>query len=575
MNRSGCAAALLAMGVATPFSVRAETAVAFNRFEYTGYIDGPADKVSDDEFRNPILPGFYPDPSVCRVGDTYYLINSTFAYFPGIPIFRSKDLVNWEHVGHVIHREKQLNYDKLGVSRGLFAPALSYHDGVFYVVCTMVDGGGNFVVTATDPKGPWSDPTWLGFEGIDPSIFFDDHGRAWMVNNGAPEGPPLYSGHRAIWIQEFSMADRKMIGPRKVLVNGGVNLREKPVWIEGPHLYKRDGWYYLCCAEGGTSVNHSQVIFRSRNVDGPYTPWSGNPILTQRGLDGSVASAVTSTGHADLVIGPDEKWWAVFLGVRPYEGRYSPMGRETFLLPVSWTEDGWPRILPSGDRVPLKVRAPTGAHVWPDNPVTTVAWSDDFTAANLSPLWIMLRASSHKWWQLDGATHRLLLTPQRARLSGDGNPAFLARRVQHACFTAETSLSVPSDPGVSAGLVVFQAERYHYFLNVSRGAGGLSVRLEKACGGAGEVVATTQLAATPQIALRVEAKDAACSFAYAVKPGEWKTLVQDADAKVFTTEVAGGFVGATIGVHARIDDESVALRSDEEQTREAADQTKG
>lgn len=546
-------AALSGIVLACVPAASAPTAVAFNRFEYKG-TESPAETAGGNEYRNPILPGFYPDPSVCRVGDSFYLINSTFAYYPGIPIFHSRDLVNWEQVGHVIHRVDQLAYDKLGVSRGIFAPALSYHDGVFYVVCTMVDAGGNFVVTATDPKGPWSDPTWLGFEGIDPSLFFDDDGRAWMVNNGAPEGPPLYSGHRAIWIQEFSIADRKMIGPRKVLVNGGVDLSQKPVWIEGPHLYKHDGWYFLCCAEGGTSVNHSQVIFRSRHVEGPYVPWKGNPILTQRGLDGSVRSAVTSTGHADLVLGPDEKWWAVFLGVRPYDGRYSPMGRETFLLPVNWTDDGWPQILPSGQRVPLSARVPGDTRVISDTLSGALPWRDDFSTPNLSPLWIMLRTPQHKWWTLDPAAHHLLLEPQREQLSGDGNPAFLARRVQHACFTAETSLRVPVDHGVLAGVAVFQAEHYFYFLNVSAVPDGTLIKLEKASGGASEVVAATQLPATSQIDLRIEAKDATCSFAYATTPGEWKEFVRNADAKIFTTEVAGGFVGATVGLHARIDE---------------------
>lgn len=551
----------------------AADAVAFSRFEYQG-VDNSAAPIAADEYRNPILPGFYPDPSVCRSGDDFYLITSTFAYYPGIPIFHSRDLVNWEQVGHVIHRPEQLSYDKLGVSRGLFAPALSFHGGVFYVVCTMVDAGGNFVVTATDPKGPWSQPTWLGFEGIDPSLFFDDDGRAWLVNNGAPEGSPLYSGHRAIWLQEFSVADQKMIGPRKVLVNGGVDLREKPVWIEGPHLTKRDGWYYLCCAEGGTSVNHSQVIFRSRNVDGPYAPWSGNPILTQRGLDASARTAVTSTGHADLVVGPDGNWWAVFLGVRPYEGRYSPMGRETFLLPVNWTADGWPQILPSGERVPLRAKAPGGVRVAQENGSGALTWRDDFSEPNLSPLWIMLRASKQNWWKLDPAAHRLLLEPQHEQLSGDGNPAFLARRVQHASFTAETSLRVPSDHGVSAGVAVFQAEHYFYFLNVSPAVGGTSIKLEKACGSVSEVVAETQLPATSEIDLRVESNGAKCSFAYATTPGEWKEFVRDADAKVFTTEVAGGFVGATVGVHARID-EPTPIRSTQLENQETLGRRNG
>jgi alpha-N-arabinofuranosidase len=532
------------------------SSVAFDRFDYTGRDPVPSETLQPGEFRNPILTGFYPDPSICQVGEDYYLINSTFAYFPGIPIFHSRDLVNWKQIGHVIDRPEQLPYDKLGVSRGIFAPAISYHDGTFYVVCTMIDAGGNFVMTAKDPAGPWSDSTWLHFEGIDPSLFFDDDGRAWMLNNGAPIGQPLYSGHRAIWIQEFDPGARRMIGPRKLLINGGVDISQKPVWIEGPHLYKRDGWYYLCCAEGGTSVNHTQVIFRSRAVDGPYVPWEENPIITQRNLDGNVPFGVTSTGHADLVIGPDKNWWAVFLAVRPYDGRHSPMGRETFLLPVDWPKDGWPRILEAGKRVPLVVKAPAGVALQPASPPLNgnFTWSDDFDAAELSPLWIMLRAPRETWWKLDPTGGKLTLEPRAETLAGDGNPSFLARRVQHARFTATTSLEVPAAPGVSAGLAVFQGEHFHYFLAAKREADGVTLYLEKHQGGAGEVIASVQLpAATSTVQLRVEANDATCAFSYAAEPDAWKTLLAGADAKMLTTDVAGGFVGAVVGMHARRD----------------------
>ena len=531
-------------------------AVAFDWFEYSGRDPVPSETLQAGEYRNPILTGFYPDPSICQVGEDYYLINSTFAYFPGIPIFHSRDLVNWKQIGHVIDRPEQLPYDKLGVSRGIFAPAISHHNGTFYLVCTMVDAGGNFVMTARDPAGPWSDPTWLHFEGIDPSIYFDDDGRAWMLNNGAPVGTPLYSGHRAIWIQEFDPAARRMIGPRKVLVNGGVDLSQKPVWIEGPHIYKRDGWYYLCCAEGGTSVNHTQVIFRSRAVDGPYVPWEENPILTQRTLDGKVPFAVTSTGHADLVIGPDKNWWAVFLAVRPYDGRHSPMGRETFLLPVEWTNDGWPRILESGKRVPLIAKTPGGVALQPAAPPLNgnFTWRDDFAAPTLSPLWIMLRAPRETWWTLNAERGTLALEPRAEKLSGDGNPSFLARRVQHARFTATTSLEVPVASGVSAGLAAFQGERFHYFLAAKRETEGVTVYLEKHERDGGEIIASAKLPATTgNVELRVEANDATCAFSYAAEPGAWKTLLANADAKMLTTDVAGGFVGATVGLHARLD----------------------
>ncbi len=527
---------------------------AFDWFEYAGNDPVPKAELASDEFRNPILTGFYPDPSITQVGEDYYLINSTFAYFPGIPIFHSRDLVNWKQIGHVIDRPQQLPYDKVGVSRAIFAPAISYHNGVFYVVCTMIDAGGNFVMTATNPAGPWSDPTWLDFEGIDPSLFFDDDGRAWMLNNGAPAETPRYDGHRAIWIQEFDPGARRMIGPRKLLVNGGVDISQKPVWIEGPHIYKKDGWYYLCCAEGGTSVNHTQVIFRSRAVDGPYTPWENNPIITQKGLPANVPFAVTSTGHADLVVGPDKNWWAVFLAVRPFDARHSPMGRETFLLPVDWPEGGWPRILESGKRVPLVAKTPAGASV-KTGPVPlngNFTWRDEFDQVSLAMPWIMLRAPRETWWKLNAG--KLVLEPSSETLSGNGNPSFVARRVQHANYSATTSLDIPTATGVSAGLTVFQGERFHYFLAAKRDGNDVVLYLEKLARSAPETIGSVKLpAATKSLQLRVEAKGGTCSFSYSTDGREWKTLVADADATLLTTEVAGGFVGATVGVHARLD----------------------
>ena len=504
------------------------------------------------DYRNPIRAGFYPDPSICKVGSDYFLINSTFAYFPGIPIFQSRDLVNWHQLGNVISRPTQLPYSGLGVSRGIFAPAIAHHDGIFYVVCTMIDAGGNFVVTAKDPAGPWSNPTWLHFEGIDPSLFFDDDGRAWVVNNGAPVGKPLYDGHRAIWVQEFDIASQKMKGPRTLLVNGGVDLAKKPIWIEGPHLYKRDGWYYLSCAEGGTSTQHSQVVFRSHQVEGPFVPWSGNPILTQRDLAPNVADAVTSTGHADLFQGPDKNWWAIFLGVRPYDGRYSPMGRETFLLPVKWTDDGWPGILPSGQRVPLVVRGPEGLIAKPDAGAIS-QWTANFHEPKLDFSWIMLRSPAKQWWQIDAANGKLLLTAQTATLNGRENPSFIARRIQHAAFTASTQLEVPKDPGVSAGLVLFQNETHHYFVAVRRGPAGIQVILEQANGGKPVELGHATLPATAAVELRATVDHAKCSFAYSTEAGQWQSLRENEDATLLTTEIAGGFVGATVGLYARVD----------------------
>ncbi len=579
-NRSNLRIKSLWLGFVLTSTAFAAAPVAFDWFEYTGRDDIFTTPLPAGSFRNPILAGFYPDPSVCRVpgksaadGDDYYLVNSTFAYFPGIPVFHSRDLVHWTQLGHVIDRPAQLRYDGLGVTRGLFAPTINYHDGTFYVLCTMVDGGGNFLVTANDPAGPWSDPIWLHFDGIDPSLCFASDGRAWLVNNGnPPDNKPLYSGHRAIWIQEFDVAAKKLTGPRSIIVNGGADIAKKPVWIEGPHLFQRGVWYYLCCAEGGTSDQHSQVILRSKSPAGPFVAWEKNPILTQRDLDGTAPHAVTCTGHAELFVGPDGNWWATFLGCRPFAGKYWTTGRETFLLPVTWTDDGWPVILAPGARVPYVVPAPRSkvdfrpplsgseSGLMPAPPLSgNFTWRDDFSAEKLSPLWIMLRAPQETWWSVDSAAGQLRLTPRAEPLSGKGNPAFLARRLQHARFDVTTSLIAPTDAGVSAGLVAFQNETHYYFLGMRHSASGEEIFLERANGKTPEIIATAKITATAKLELRITGEEKFLTFAYALahdhSPASWQTLVADADVAPITVQAAGGglhFTGAVVGLHARL-----------------------
>ena len=365
----------------------------FDWYEYTGRDAAFEAPLPDGSYRNPILAGFHSDPSVVAARDRFYMVHSTFTFFPGIPVFESEDLVHWKQVGNAIHRPEQLDFDGLGVSRGVFAPSIEYHDGTFYVVNTSVDAGGNFIVTATDPAGPWSDPFWLpGIGGIDPSLFFDDDGKAYILNTAEPEVPVRYDGHRAIWLQEIDIATKQPFGPRKVLIDGGVKPEQNPIWIEGPHLYKVDGWYYLNNAEGGTSVNHSQVILRSRDVWGPYQPYEHNPILTQRDLDPERPLPVTNAGHADLVKGPDGSWWAVFLASRNYGIDHYNTGRETFLLPVTW-KDGWPTILPQGEKIPYVLAGPSFMRRPAEQaPMTgNFTWRDEFDAPQLQPGWMMVR----------------------------------------------------------------------------------------------------------------------------------------------------------------------------------------
>jgi len=529
---------------------------AFDWFAYEGRDPANASAPAGS-YTNPVMQGFYPDPSITRVGDKFYLVTSTFGYFPGIPIFESSDLVNWRQIGNAIHRPEQLDFARLGLSRGVFAPAIEHHQGTYYVLNTCVDCGGNFLVTATDPAGPWSDPVWLPeiVGGIDPSLFFDEDGRAWIVNNGPPEGEPLYEGHRAIWIQEYDHRAKRMIGPRRVLVNGGVDISTRPIWIEGPHIIRHDGWYYLICAEGGTAEGHSQVVLRSRTVTGPYTPNPTNPILTQRDLPRDRPNPITSAGHADFVQLPDGSWWATFLAVRPYEGDTYNTGRETFLMPVRW-ENGWPRITAPGQAIPYvhpRPNLPASAPAQPNSGAFAVREEFDRTALPLD--WLMLRNPRTTWYSFADGQLRLQALP--TGLGDNGNPAFLARRQQHINASASTLLRfTPTRDGDEAGLAAFQSDDYWYFLALGREGGRGVLKLERRAGPNQPATGTTIASIPSPVApgqplhLRIDARGGRYDFSYAVRDGEWQPLLRDADGTILSTRVAGGFVGAVFGLHA-------------------------
>lgn len=537
----------------------AGTAV-FERFVYRG--GDPAHeglRPGPDQYLNPILQGFYPDPSITRAGDDYYLVTSTFSYFPGIPVFHSRDLVNWTQIGNAIDRPGQLDFGKLGLSRGVFAPTIEHRDGVFYILNTCVDCGGNFLVTASDPAGPWSDPVWLpDLEGgIDPGLFFDEDGSAWIVNNGPPEGTPRYDGHRAIWIQRFDPAGRKTFGPRTVLVDGGVDPSTRPIWIEGPHIIRRGDWYYLVCAEGGTAEGHSQVVLRSRRPDGPYEASPENPTLTQRGLPRDRTHPVTSAGHADLVQLPDGSWWATFLAVRPYGDDLYNTGRETFLLTVDWSGD-WPRILEPGRAIPYLAARPNLPRRQSAVPPTSGDFQvvDEFDGAHLAPSWMMMRNPRDPWFDLTSHPGALTLRMRSEGLGDNANPSFLGRRQQHQQATAETILrDIPAREGDRAGLAVLQSDDYWYALGAVRRDGRALIELRRRRGAdtdsAGEVIATAPLGGEGPVRFRIAARAGAYDFAWARGEGPWTTLLEGADGEMLSTRVAGGFVGAVFGPFAQ------------------------
>jgi xylan 1,4-beta-xylosidase len=302
-------------------------------------------------YTNPILPGFHPDPSICRVGDDYFLVTSTFEYFPGLPLHHSRDLVHWRPIGHVLDRPSQLPLDGVRPSGGLYAPAIRHHDGRFYLTCTLVDGtagSGHFVVTAEDPAGPWSEPVWLPGAGIDPSPFVDDDGTAWFVAN-RPVTQPRFRGHTEIWLRRFDLDALSLVGDEHVLWDGAL---EGGVWSEGPHLFRRGPWYYLVTAEGGTHLDHAVMVARSREVTGPYESCPWNPALTHRHLGRH--HPVAAVGHSDLVETQHGDWWAVMLAIRLAGGIHHNLGRETFLAPVVW-EDDWPVLAPGEGHLPEQV----------------------------------------------------------------------------------------------------------------------------------------------------------------------------------------------------------------------------
>src|SRR5574344_700844 len=276
---------ILAVALATAMFSAAQTA-HFGYFKYTGNdsrFNQSIDKTR--QYFNPIMAGFYPDPSICRKGDTYYLVNSSFSFFPGVPIFTSKDMVNWTQIGNVLDRQAQLPLQNQNVSGGIFAPAITYNkkNQTFYMITTNI-GMGNFFVKTKDPAKGWSEPIRLPHVGgIDPSFFFDDNGKGYIVNNDEPVGGHDYEGQRSIMLHYFDTVGDSTVGNQVEVCRGGTNKQNKPIWIEGPHLFKNGKYYYLMCAEGGTGSWHSEVVLRSQKPDGPFAAHQeGNPILTQR-----------------------------------------------------------------------------------------------------------------------------------------------------------------------------------------------------------------------------------------------------------------------------------------------------
>lgn len=465
------------------------------------------------ELRNPVIPGFNPDPSVVVVGEDCYLVNSTFHYFPGVPVYHSTDLQNWEQIGNVLDRPSQLPLEQSSAALGIYAPTIRHNDGTFYMITTNVGGGGNFMVTATEPAGPWSEPIWLEQQGIDPSLYFED-GKCYMVSN--PDN--------TITLCEIDPATGFTLSPGKALWRGTGGR-----FPEGPHIYRHDGWYYLLISEGGTELAHRLTVARSRKIYGPYEENPANPIFTHCSL-AAQDSNIQGTGHADFFQTADGNWWTVFLAYRRYAGDFHHLGRETFLAPLTW-ENGWP-VVNGGQPVAERMQVLMSAVPGKPQPIRK-----HYDFSEIGPEWMHIQHPvAGNYSASDG---KLTLTG-----NGDGfdwggwHPTALLRRQQAADCSFGTTVTLQGDG--EAGIAVYQTHNGHAEFFVRR------------AGGRSEAVVRIRLhsilheeAAVPIRAsgARLDVKSYGDHYEFLLDGSEIARL----DSKLLSTEMAGGFTGVTVG----------------------------
>jgi xylan 1,4-beta-xylosidase len=395
-------------------------------------------------FQNPILPGYHPDPSICRVGDDYYLVNSTFIWYPGLPVYHSKDLVNWELIGHGIHRPGQVNFDGLKDRLGAYAATIRYNNGLFYIINTCVGCGGNFYITAEDPAGPWSDPVWLkDAPGIDPSLMWDDGKCYYTGHMWVPEQEwPTQCG---VWTQELDLDNQELTGRRELFTYGHAN---NASYTEGPHLYKINGKYLLIVSEGGTGLFHALSVHHSDSLWGPYVADMINPVITHRHLGKDYP--VQAIGHGDLVQTQNGEWWCVTLGKRKVEGE-TLLGRETFLAKVEF-EGQTPIFNPGHGKMLFEQQRPD----LPWTPVEPEPVRDNFDSNELGLKWNFIRVPRDNFYNLNNNQLSISLRPEV--IDSLMNSSLIIQRIRHHGFEATTKMNFTSrNRNEQAGLVIYSS----------------------------------------------------------------------------------------------------------------------
>ncbi|EWH08866.1 alpha-L-arabinofuranosidase [Catenovulum agarivorans DS-2] len=489
-------------------------------------------------FKNPIIPGFAPDPTITKVGEDYYLANSSFEFFPAVPIYHSKDLVNWQLISYAVSNSDYLpELRQVDPNRGIYAPTLRYHDGLFYMITTCVRCGDNFYVTAKDPRGPWSEPVWVeGDRGIDPDLFWDDDGKVYYSGTGIlDKSKAPWKQANGIWIQQIDLKTGKLLGKKTQLTFGHA---AEAHYTEGPHIYKIKGKYYLIVAEGGTGSSHAVSVFRSDKVKGPYEPFQNNPVMTHRNM--GYKAFIHTTGHADLIETQNGEWWSVMLAKRNFGGK-TMLARESFLTKVEW-HNGWPIFNGPVNRVLEVDKRPN----LPWSPFPAKPTRYHFDDKNLELEFNFLRNPASKWYALTKGQLAIDVRPE----TGDMNkvsPSMVLHRTRDLQYVASTQVSLKNrKDNEAAGLVVYRNKDNWYQFVLK----GDKVELSYYRKGKLIEVASEPYIADSAVLKIVASKDIKLYFSYGESEKQLRSIGGSVNADATSDNIALGFNGPYVGMYA-------------------------
>ncbi len=523
--------------------------------------------MNKEVIKNPILPGFYPDPSICRVDDDYYMITSSFELYPGIPIFHSKDLANWEQIGYALDKSNDFHVVANVYAGGVMAPTIRYHKGVYYIINANFGDRGNFIIKAENPAGPWSKPIWLDdVKDLDVSLFFDNDDKVYIVYpSNTDNNDKGFHGERGIFLREIDINTFKLIGEPIQIWDSALRNASAP---EAPHLYHIEDYYYLVIAEGGTEHYHSVTVARSKELKAWFEGYQGNPVMTHRHLGFNYP--IDNVGHADLVETASGQWYAVMLGSRIIEGQHKNLGRETYICPVVW-ERGWPVFSPNSGKIELEYPMPEN-HTW--TPFEKDDEFDDFDSETLNYCWNFWGTPYTDFWKIENSCLKLKCVDRsmtrelepllmgKPDMRKDTNISLIARRQLDINFEASCKIKFNPTGEEAAGIIIMQAFNHHFRIEKIKIEDELVLRVIQVTtnfnvppyvpgfkSNSSEVLLAERIVKEEEVILCIKAKGQDYEFLYGENK-ESLTPICKADGKVINPEFVGGMVGILIGMFA-------------------------